>query len=190
MTKEHIVNACSEHRFRCASCIVQRETPVIMMHVSHGAGTFFHYQALAHCEAGLNEAPCVYQAGSMRGDMPHFAPKRRTCRERLSEMKKLSLGFAGIERGLLDGEFCPDHFHYVLLMRNPLDRMVSLASTPIHANVANASAIITALEQRELSVPSYRDYFKRSHSAKVGFGMAWFDNAYTRHLAASTATFY
>lgn len=187
---EYIDNICAEHRSRCSNCTVQRQMPVIMLHVSHGAGTFLHYQALAHCEAALDKSPCQYQAGSMRGDLPTWPPVRRSCIERRTEMTRLGLGFAGIERGLLDGEFCPDQFHYVLLMRNPIDRMVSLASTPTHALRANASTVIAALQQQTLTVPGYQDYFKKHVNSKVGWGMSYFDNAYTRHLGASSSIFY
>ena len=36
--------------------------------------------------------------------------------------------FAGIERGLEDGEFCPDRFSYVVLLRDPVERIDSVAS--------------------------------------------------------------
>ena len=36
--------------------------------------------------------------------------------------------FAAIERGLEDGEFCPERFHYVFVARDPIDRMDSFAS--------------------------------------------------------------
>lgn len=164
-----------------------------MLHVSNGAGTFFYYQALANCEAALAAEPCKYQAGNLHGDKPPYPPRRRDCKFRIAEAQKAGLGFVGFERGLLDGEFCPDEFDYVLLMRHPIDLMDSMASTPHHAARANASVVMSALQRAELDVPGYRDYLKAGANAykhRVGWGMSFFDNPYTRFLAASSETMF
>jgi len=93
-----------------------------MLHLSHGAGTFFCQLAKRQGERTRPTGDC-----NLRGFKPFWEPPRTNCETLRSSMVDQGITFGGIERGLLDGEFCPDTIAYTLLMRHPLERMDSMA---------------------------------------------------------------
>ena len=97
------------------------------IHFSHGGGTFMCGLATDNCEAyggGVRGAAC-----HLPGDVPFPKPAMpRQCSARQRLVAQGGGTFAAIERGLESFEFCTDSSDFVTVLRDPMQRMDSIAS--------------------------------------------------------------
>ena len=149
------------------ACRDTQSTPLILLHIPHGAGTFICSQAIEN-----NERTCSKVCLCDGGDTAYFHVKSQSCEARLRGMVERNITFTAIERGLLEDEFCPDQT--ILYFRNPLDRIDSLISSA----TSNVSTLIPALEKRAVIPPFHRGPLS-------AMNMRFFDNFAVRSLVGS-----
>lgn len=136
------------------------------------------------------------------GDL--FVYRKKSCAEHLDDMTRDRSTFASILRGFETGEFCPEQLCYVLVMRNPLQRMDSFAS--LYKHVLPIPELMARLEAGEWrggqGVDTHfvwsRSDPQQSHMGiganlsaarwhnGSGYGMATYDNLVVRCLAGLT----
>ena len=104
----------------------------------------------------------------------------------------------GLERGFNNGEFCPDLFDYFLVLRHPLERINSLAST--YMKETPMDKLFEAIRHNKKDVFPWMHWLhtdteagKKCFSTKKGKkkcsggdGIINFDNALVRFLAADS----
>jgi hypothetical protein len=159
---------------------------MVFLHLGHGGGTFVCENARLNCERsrfwGTKNGKPKWKNCNMIGDVG----KRvliRGCSERKQAIYKARYSIVGHERGFHSGEFCPANFDYMLLLRHPLDRIDSLASTYARNSSAHrgvpASELISAIRAGTWKVRNFENMLE-------GYGMLAFDNALVRYAAADS----
>lgn len=162
----------------------QRTKPLVMAHFGHGGGTFLCNQAIANCERTTS----LRLACNCEGDLPLFPQIRRNCTNRAAEIKQAGLTFIGVERPFEEGEFCPELFDYVLLIRDPLSRVDSLLATFGGQGIVNVSDVANRLRSGDKALWPFSTWHRSAtSSSSMGEGMTQFDNYMVRFLAASSA---
>ena len=182
----------------------RRTKPVLMLHLSHSAGTFMCTAAAQHGEVLLpGHSNC-----NMKGDTCFNQYHPLSCTQRLALMQRTRATFVAIERGFEEDEVC-ELFDPVMLVRDPLNRMDSIASRFSRSTLLyhlSIDDLMSAIATRSTSVPPYSlflqpplsrdaemEYFKAEKYSQNephrfdGQGMLWFDNALTRFLAANAS---
>lgn len=172
----------ADHLCATAASRVRRKRPLVMAHLGHGGGTFLCAQAAANCEHTTTTA----LACNCAGDMPLFPLRARNCTTRMAEIEQAALTFVGVERPIEDGEFCPDHFDYVLLARDPLGRIGSLLSA--YGDSVSVGRIVHHLRSGNKALQPFASWQRGATStSSVGDGLTQFDNYMVRFLASRTA---
>ena len=185
------------------SCVPpERPKPIVMLHVSHTGGTFLCNQAKANCEAVWPDslrAP-VKTLDCNEPGMYGKVEAYLNCTTRRRLLARAGVTFSALERGFETGEFCPDDFDYIAMLRDPVDLIQSLlgsigvaAEAVVEAiRARNASHIKMLRErfipQRNPTVLGLDDWPRPAMTAdpSIGHGMLMVDNPFVRHLAAST----
>lgn len=140
--------------------------PFFFVHIPHGAGTYICHQAILNSEHTCGEA-CLCDGG----DTAYFPWKSTSCTHRIENALSKNMTFVSIERGLLEGEFCPEHMFFYF--RHPVDRLESLISS----SVKNVTEFFVALSKNQNVYP-----FRHGLLARVG--LRFFDNFAVRSLVA------
>ena len=145
--------------------LAKRQKPILFLHVSHGGGTFM-------CETAREQQETIVGKHvwncNVDGDSPLKGSARiMGCAARQRAVRTAS--FTALERGF-EGEleFCPAKFDHVLLLRNPLDRMASVASL-FEARMP-IRQLLDHLERGTMDVEPYSQFFKRPGES-VGSGV-------------------
>ena len=111
------------------SCVPpERPKPIVMLHVSHTGGTFLCNQAKANCEAVWPDslrAP-VKTLDCNEPGMYGKVEAYLNCTTRRRLLARAGVTFSALERGFETGEFCPDDFDYIAMLRDPVDLIQSL----------------------------------------------------------------
>jgi len=177
-----------------------------MLHLSHSAGTFMCNAAAQHGELMLpGHSNC-----NMRGDTCFNEYHPLPCTQRYDLMQRTRATFVAIERGFEEDEMC-DLFDYVMLVRDPLDRMDSIASQYSRSSLLfhlSIDDLMSALVTRSMSVPPYSlflqpplsreaevEYYNLESASRSqrmprrfdGLGLLWFDNPMVRFLAVNAS---
>ena len=172
----------------------RRKKVLLNLHFQHGAGTYFCHLAKVNCERVWGSACNHYGDG---GTSPHHIIVR-DCAERRHEITVSKPSFVGLERGILSGEWCPDLYDYVVIVREPVSRHLSRRGIwgtnkkildalrellPLVGPPGAAGAVAPADVGRRDSILS------RLRDAEEAAQVAQLDNFYTRALAANTSVY-
>lgn len=169
-------------QIQCAENIYHKKYKNV--HIGHSGGTFI-------CQlAKLNGERVTGSNCDLNGELP-WVMKNKNCEDELIEATSIKETFLAMERGFLDGEFCPKVFNYMTFLRNPLSVLNSYLFTFGHVDDA-----IEMLRNgsRVKSFGSYYTGFQPEvnttyYDGKGGYGIIRLDNIYVRFFSGSTARF-
>lgn len=158
--------------------------PITFVHEHKAAGSLICAMAWRAGERIVSpSANCNEKSGFVNDDYhvraAQYLPVRKrqpTCAERFSHMTLAGFTFSAIERELVEGDLCPDEFHIVAFMREPLQRLESLMNFGEFQHQALNSyvpqGIITCIQQG-----GCKDYTEWEH----------FDNYFVRTMGGASA---
>lgn len=128
------------------------------LHISHSGGTYICRLAIKNQERVNNRLNCNLNSDATK------TSKYRTCEERRRENIISNYTFIATERALIEGEYCPDQFSYILFMRNPLNVVNSAFSW---RGVENISQLMSFAESNTGYVDEFLRLFKRPNQPKT-----------------------
>lgn len=175
--------SCAEGRTRTRA--------ILNVHFQHGAGSFVCGLAKKNCER-VWEGNC-----NIRGDggiSPHHII-RRDCDFRARELAIGGATFSGLERGLLSGEFCPAVYDYMVLLREPLDRLLTRPAPSatvvvwLKAQLRGRRSLAGTKRPPPPKAPAREKNATLAALLEDGAALRVFDNFYTRSLCADSAVY-
>jgi hypothetical protein len=188
--------------------ILSDSRPFMFLHIGHGGGTFI-------CRLSELNGEYRHSGCNSRGDEHHF-PIIRNCSQRKNEYTEgefKGYTFFGMERAILDQEFCPEIYRYFLFMRNPMlilrsilvgyyeeTKSRNMVNMLLHyhklsMNQDEADAIKAHLPP-EKHMSSYPSAYAPFWAPVPGiarspvYGFNFFDNVFVRYLSGSKAVSY